>query len=320
MALVEPKVTVAPLLADERETWAAFLRTSSNATFYHDLAFGEVHASRVDRIVNLVFRDEDRVLALLPAGLAMTPAGLELRSPFSASFAGFALGPRLSLRHALAIVSELLAWASRAGVRRIVLQQPPAIYARHLDETIEFALRHAGFEQIATEVTYYLDSVDGVDETVRRNARHARAAGCRFAETDDLDGVWQFLSAEKDERGHPFDIGRESLLALRGALPDRVRCFEVVGEGGRAAALLAYALNARVVLGFHWAQRAEAQQHRPTDLLLLDAIGWALAAGFGIFDLGTTTLGGEPAWGVTRFKEKFRPLAALRRRFAKTTT
>jgi hypothetical protein len=319
VAVAPAEVAVTPLGADERATWADFLDASANGTFYSHVDFSAIHAWKVERVVDLVFREGDRVVALLTAGLARTAAGLELRSPFSASFGGLVVPPRLSLRLALGVVAELGRWAGQEGVGRIALQHPPAFYAARLDESLEFALRHAGFEQVGTELTYYLDTLADVDDTVVRNARRAAAHGARFAEADDVGGVWEFLAAEKAGRGHPFDVRRDDLLQVARTFPGRVRVFEVVQDGRRVAALLAYALTARVVLGFHWAQREEAQASRPTDLLILEAARWALGQGFRAFDLGTTTLGGEPAWGVTRFKEKFRPRGALRRRFARAS-
>ena len=310
------EIAVTPY-AGERTTWEAFLADSSHGTFYHHVDFSAIHAWKVDRVVDLVFREGDQVVALLTAGLVRTAAGLELRSPFSASFGGLVVPDRLSLRLALGVVAALVLWAGQEGLAQVALQHPPAIYGARLDESLEFALRHAGFEQVGTELTYYLDTLADVDDTVVRNARRAVARGARFAATDDVGGVWEFLAAEKAERGHPFDIRREDLLQVAATFPGGVMAFEVIQDDRRVAALLAYALNARVVLGFHWAQREEAQASRPTDLLIFEAARRVLDQGFRAFDLGTTTLGGEPAWGVTRFKEKFRPRGALRRRFVR---
>jgi len=311
------EVTVTPMRPGEEPLWREALDRSAGGTFYHDPAFSAVYAWKAERVANLLFRDGGRVIALLTGGVVRDAEGPSLRSPFSSSFGGLAPVGRLSLRQALAVVAELEAWARREGVRRIVLQPPPLVYASQVDETLEFALRHAGFAQIAAELTYYLDGLDGIDPVVPRNARKAQAEGCRFAETDDLAGVIEFLAGIKTLRGHPFDLRAEDVVRLAAEFPGRVSAFEVTREGERVAAMLAYALSRRVVLGFHWAQRAEAQQHRPTDLLVLEAARWAFARGARVFDLGTTTLGGEPEWGVTRFKEKFRPLGALRRRFAR---
>lgn len=315
MALI--KVTVAPFESHEHRLWDQFLERSANGTFYHDLAFSQLYAWKVERIVNLAFREENRVVALLTAGIAVANGRWELHSPFSASFGGLAVDLHLSLREALAIVRELEGWAKGEGIQQIVLQQPPMIYAECLDETLEFALRYAGFEQIGTELSYYLNSLEGIESGVLRNARKAEVAGCHFGETDDCGGVWDFLAEVKAAHDHPFDIRREDLLRLHDAFPGRIRCFEVVRGQARVAAILAYELNRHVLLGFHWAQRVDAQQYRPTDLLILETARWAFARGLRAFDLGTTTLSGEPAWGVTQFKEKFRPPGVLRRRFAK---
>ena len=310
------KVIVAPLTPGEEPRWRAFLDESAQGTFYHDPAFSAIYAAKARRVVNLVFKEENDPVAVLTGAVVDAEHGPELRSPFSSSFGGFALRGRLTLRQLVSVVSELEAWARQEGVLRVVLQHPPAPYDETLDESLELALRHGGFEPAGAELTYYLTALD-VDPVVRRNLRRAAAAGCEFRETDDVTGVWEFLAAEKAERGQPFDLRRDDLVRLRTTFPGRVHTFEVVQGGVRVAALLAYALSRRAVLGFHWAQRAEAQASRPTDLLIHESARWVFEHGFQVYDLGTVTLGGLPVWGVTQFKEKFRPRGALRRRFSR---
>jgi len=310
------KVIAALLAPGEEPRWRAFLEESAQGTFYHDPAFSGIYAEKARRVVNLVFKEENDQLAVLTGAVVDGEGGPELRSPFSSSFAGFALRRRLTLRQLVSVVAELEGWARQEGIARIVLQHPPAIYGDSLDETLELALRQGGFEAVGTDLTYYLAAVD-VDPVVRRNVRRAATAGCEFRETDDVAGVWEFLASEKAERGQPFDLRCADLQRLHTTFAGRVRTFEVVHAGSRVAALLAYALNPRVVLGFHWAQRADASWCRPTDLLIHESARWVFAHGFQVYDMGTVTLGGVPVSGVTQFKEKFRPRGALRRRFAK---
>jgi hypothetical protein len=312
------QMTVTPMRPGEEAAWRDALERSVNGTFYHDPAFSAVHAWKAAQVVNLIFREAGRVIALLTAGVVDDGVGPVLRSPFSASFGGPVLVERLSLRQAIAVVSALDAWARAEGLARIVLQPPPAIYWRDVDESLEFTLRHAGYTLAGTELTYYLGGLDRLDPVVLRNARKASAAGCSVVQTADLGRVWEFLASVKALRGHPFDLRREDITRLAEAFPGRVVGFEVRRAGETAAAMLAYVLNRYATLGLHWAQRPEAQHLRPTDLLVLEAARWAFARGARAFDLGTTTLDGEPEWGVTRFKEKFRPLGALRRRFVRT--
>lgn len=304
----------------EEGLWRDVLARSANGTFYQDPAFSALYARKVDRVVNLLFREDGRPIALLTAGVTKDAEGARLRSPFSASFGGLVVAEHLSLRQALGVLEHLERWARAEGITQVVLQQPPAIYWRSLDENLEFALRHSGYAQVATELTYYLDGLGRIDPVVSRNARKATAAGCRFTETEDLASVWAFLAEVKSLRGHPFDLDRDDLLRIAAAFPGRVAGLEVRRDGELLAAMLAYLLNERTTLAFHWAQRPDAQRYRPSDLLVLEAARWAFARGARTFDLGTVTLAGEPAWGVVRFKQKFRPFGALRRRFARDLT
>ena len=313
-----PDVSVRPLEEAERDVWRSFVGSSQQGTFYHDPAFFEVYRRKVEAPANLIFRIDGRIVAILPAGIVKNAeSGRELRSPFSASFAGFLTPASLGLGETMAVVEATVRWARDNGVQRIVIQQPPGIYGDSVDDTIEFALRHSGFEQLGTELSYFITPSMPSSSVVARNVRKAEANGCRF-EPIGLEDVWQFISAIKAERGQPFDIQQNDLLAIGAAFPGCVPAFGVFHGDALVAAFVGYLLNPRVLLGFHWAQRAEAQQLRPSDYLIHRAARWAFDAGARVVDLGTTTIGAEPVWGVTHFKEKFLPSGAMRRRFVKT--
>lgn len=313
----EPFIQANPAGPEDEALWRDFVEKSPNGVFYQDMAFSNIYAWKVKRTANLLFRRGSEIIAVMTAGVSEAEGIRELRSPFSSSFGGFAVGRKFSLTQALGVIEALEDWARSQEMRKIVLQQPPVIYSEGVDETIEFALRYRGFRESGVELSFYLNSINAVSEVVLRNWKKACHAGCRFRETDQLGEVWDFLSQVKAERQQPFDIRRQDLLAIRDAFPGRVIAFEVIREDRRAAAMIAYRLNGWTMLGFHWGQLSSAQQYRCSDFLILEAVRWALGRGYRRFDLGTTTLGGEPVWGVTHFKEKFRPLGVLRRRFSK---
>jgi hypothetical protein len=297
--------------------WVGFLESAANATFYHGAPFNNLYARKTKSIAYLLFRQHERPIAALAGGVIDAAGHLELRSPFSASFGGFVLGQPIGLGQVLGIVKALEHWCRKGRIERITIQNAPLVYWQVPDETCEFGLRMSGFESVSDELCYYLCAETPFDAVVARNARKAVQAGCEFLETDDCLGVWEFLAAAKAVRGHSFDFSSGDLLALRDALGTNVRCFEVRRAGQRIAAAIVYQLNQRIALGFHWGQSQQAQEFRPTDLLIKAIAEWAFERGLSALDLGTVTIGGRPVEGVARFKEKFRPKGMIRRRFSK---
>lgn len=312
-----PGVSVREAAADEAAAWSAFVQRSANGTCFHELTFSDLHRHKAGGVRHVWIRSGERAVATITAGEVETPEGRELRSPFSAAFGGFALASGISLRTAIDAVGAFRRWAAAAGYSRIVLQQPPVIYGAGVDEMLDFALRHEGFEIDGVELCLYLETLDRADAALLRNVRRAREAGCTFQPAADLDALWTLLAEVKAERQQPFSLVREDLLNVARVMPGVARGFEVLLAGRRVAALIAYEANSRVTLGLQWGHVSDAQQARPADLLLHETAAAVIASGRR-FDLGTTTLSGVPSWGVTQFKEKFGPAAVERRRWVRT--
>ena len=314
-------VEISELAAGEEGLWGEFLEGAANATFYHSLPFTDYYAFKVREVWRLVFRHKGKVVALLPAGLVEREGRLELHSPFSASFSGFAYGRGLGLADALECVRLTEELARETNLASIAIQQPPQIYYREPSELFDYALMHRGFEIENYEVTPYLplrqDWLSGFSSSTKWAINKLLKGARAHLEVDeDGEGVFRLIREHRQANGIAFPYRFQEVEDLR-RRTGGVHFFGLRAGRELWASCFAYALNERCLLCMHWAHDSGANSLRPMPLLIHLMAAWAAERNFSYMDLGTTTQGGVPTPGLTTFKDNFGPAKVLRRRWWK---
>ncbi|MBF0344340.1 MAG: GNAT family N-acetyltransferase [Nitrospirae bacterium] len=305
-----------PVTDKDDPQWQNLVIKSVNGTFYHSLGYVYVYASKVSEVVCFAFKGADAMVAVISGGIVYSNGTTEFRSHFSSSFSGFCYSLPLKLKDACSVLDLLMITLKDKGVDRIVIQQPPAIYYRQVDEIMEHAMFTSGFVVDNVELTYYLNADFHPVHSVERNLRKAEKMQLSFCQTTDVSMVWKFLYEHKTIKGFYMSVSQEELNLLYGLFPGKIRLFAVYRQEEILAAIIVYCLNDLTVLGFAWAHDQRYQHLRPVDYLLYNTARTLFSEGIRYFDLGTVTIQGQPQWGVTRFKENYQPASALRKCFA----
>lgn len=311
------EIEVYRLKPNEHAIWRGLLSQCTNSIFYQSEEFIGYYSYKTSAVHKLIFYKKGKAIALLPAGIIDTQGELELRAPFSASFGGISHINNLKLKDALGIVSALEGFCKHEAISYISIQQPPIIYYKEPSEIVDFALMYCGFTMQSYDLTCYLSTLKNSAPSVLRNVQKALRNELICEESFGIGQAWEFINEQKKMKGLPLSITKEEGKDLYNLFPEHIKCFVVRLRGKLVGAIIVYLLNEQAALGFAWAQDEQYQDLRPTDLMLYSVVEKMHATGFKYFDMGTITLSGEPAWGVTRFKENFRPSCVLRKRFIK---
>ncbi|MCL4491201.1 MAG: GNAT family N-acetyltransferase [Nitrospirae bacterium] len=311
-------IKLLPLRESDEGLYNDFVEQSINGTFYHNLSFIKLYGCKAKRTITVVFKKRDKIMSVLAGGIIENNGSLTFSSPFSASFTGFCYSKEVKLRDAFDIIALLETHLKSNGISEVTLQHPPIIYCNSLDERFDFALNYSGFKIGTADLTFYIESLSAISSSVLRNVKKAEASGLLFRETEECERVWNFLRQQKSKKGVYFSISLNELKSLKDIFKEKVRFFGVYKGGELLSAMILYCLNRNTALGFTWAQCEEYQILRPTDYLIYNVSRVVFAEGYRFFDLGTGTIGGEPVWGVTRFKENYSPGSAMRKKYIKT--
>ena len=303
------------LSSSERGPWEEFWASCPDALLYQHPDFIDIFSFRAQRAGCIGFWDQGRLAALLPAGLIAEDGLTILTAPFSAGFGGFLLKPGLSIRKMLALLEAARQAAKRLGANAIRLITPPFIYQEQISDALDYALVASGFSEEPGELTAFLSCGKQIGAQARQNAKRALKEGLVFEADYDLAEIHGFIAEEKEKLKFSFNLPLAPLLELNRRIPQAIYGARLALKGATAAAIIGQRINQRASLGFAWAHDPEFSPMKPVDLLLAETARQAFAEGRQFWDMGTVTLGGKLVQGVARFKNKFDPDYALRRKF-----
>jgi len=310
---------VVEISRSELGEWDDFVGSCPGTTFYQTSKFQEHYRGKCERTSYLLFKRGGKLVAGLPGGICREGDGLVLRSPFSASFAGFALRARTGVQACLEVVQALVSWCEREGLQAIEIQQTPDIYGSDNCDEVEYALRRCGFSLRAFEVSHQIPLLNEpesqFEHSARKNYKRGISVGLSVAPSRNIRASYELIAENRARKGGVLSVSFEDLAALMRLFPGRIHAFSVLHEEQEVGAGVFYALSPSCLMAFWWAHRAEAQELRPVNFLAWWVARWAREGGFEAFDLGTTSDGGELNTGLARFKESLGARPFLRRRF-----
>jgi Acetyltransferase (GNAT) domain len=252
------------------------------------------------------------------------PAAVEdsqLRSPYGASYGGFAFQRNPTFTQATRIVESLVEWLEAEHITGATLTQPIAACAALPLDVVAFALLAAGFESVNRDLSSVvrLDSAVPVLETVesraRNAARKAEREGVTVQERGDLDDFWSVMEATFSKHGaHPTHTQTE-FARLAETLPDRVYADLAYHDGEPVAGVGYFVINSLVNSSFYFCQQPDRRELNGLTLCVLRGLERAQKGGYRWFDFGTSTAGMEPRENVFRFKEQFASVGQFRETF-----
>lgn len=314
---------VRAVVADGRrlERWDEDVDRSVNGTIFHLRRFLAYHGDRFrEESRFLLVLDGDSLLAQIPVALFDTGDGRRLRSPYGASYGGFAFQRYPTFAQAGRVVEALLAWAETENVTHATITPPIAACAELPLDVVHFALLAAGFKSVNRDISSLFplggDAVESVLTSRARNtARKAERSNVTVETDADLDDFWSVMEATFDRHGTPPTHTRDEFERLARDLPDRVHADVAYHDGEPVAGVGYFVVNRLVNSSFYFCQRPDRRELNGLTLCVLRGLERAQCDGYRWFDFGTSTAGMQPRENVFRFKEQFSSIGQFRETF-----
>ena len=305
------------------ERWDEDIARSVNGTLFHLRRFLAYHGTRFSGSERfLLVLDGDSVLAQIPVAVSGDPgSGRHLRSPYGASYGGFAFQRYPSFRQAQAIVEAFQEWCRREGITQATITPPIAACAELPLDVFSFALLHAGFRSVSRDVSSLLaldprrPAADAVSARARNTGRKAERAEVTVQTRASIEDFWSVMDATFERHGTQPTHTLDEIDRLARSLPDRVYV-DVAYHASRPVAGVAYfVINQRVNSSFYLCQRPEQRELNALTLCVIEGLERARAEGYRFFDFGTSTVAMQPRPNVFRFKESFTSAGQFRETF-----
>lgn len=303
--------------------WEGFVRSSVNGTFMQDRKFLGYHPSDRFSDHSLIFMEDKRIIAVLPAAVVQQEDKRILVSHPGASHGGLIIKSSLSTKKCLELVSALIEYCAMAGFDYIRLKPVPKVYHRELSEQLDFALRFSGFRLEYTELATVLELKKGeepfvkrvMSDTAFRNYQKALKSGLSVVEDANMNDFWTILENKLRQNhsakpAHTYD----EIKHLKTLYPDRIKLFAAYEGVTPAAGVLAFLLNERVINCFYIAHDDRFQHIRPLNLIFGHMMEWGLKNSFLYLDWGISTekKGSSVNTGLFHFKEGYGGHGVLR--------
>ena len=307
---------------NNQEDWDHFIQDSDNGTLFHERKFLNYHPP--DRFLDhsLIFKNKNKIIALFPATVKSNREEINLISHSGASYGGFVYKD-ISIHNAFYLVEDLLDYARGNNFKRIIITIPPIIYCNRLNNHIEFALIHNGFQYLKRELTSVIKLNNTMKEVLALYKNEARTAinkaqrmGLKIKISSDYDAFYSILIPNLELHGNlsPTHNVKE-IKKLVELFPDKIFLFGAFLGEKMIAGIIIFICNSRVALAFYISDKKEYQLYRPVNLLVYQIMQWALERNFSYIDLGTISINMKLNWGLGKFKETFGARAIFRDTF-----
>jgi hypothetical protein len=303
--------------------WEEFVGASINGTFMQERKFLGYHPSDRFSDHSLIFMEDNRIIAVLPAARVQHADKCILYSHPGASHGGLIIEPSLGTKKCLELVSAFVDYCAKAGFDYIRLKPVPRIYHSGLSDQLDFALRYSGFEIEYTELATALEfKKEGepflkqvMNPTAFRSYQKALKSGLSVIEDADINDYWPVLESKlKQNHNAKPTHSLEEIKHLQTLYPDRIKLFAAYKGTMPAAGVLAFLLNERVINCFYIAHDDQYQHMRPLNLIFGYMMEWGGQNSFLYLDWGISTegKGSSVNTGLFRFKEGYGGHGVLR--------
>lgn len=268
--------------------WDEAVRASRNGTFLHLRGYMDYHRDRfVDS--SLVARDDDRIVALLPA----CREGDTLYSHRGLTYGGWLVPSRhFDVTTMLEVWNKATDFLRGIGIANIVYKPVPHIYHSYPCEEDLYALFRAGAQLVESNISATIDLDEPLlfDRGNKRNVNLAIKNGVVVGESTRWTDYWQVLDSllmEKYDR-HPVHT-LEEIDLLRSRFPENIRLFTATQGDEILAGVVMYFCGNEVAHSQYIASTEKGRDLKALTLLFDHLIKEASQAGFRYFDFGIST-------------------------------
>lgn len=302
-----------------KERWDDFVLNSNNGTMFHLQKFFDYHEPGKFKFNHLMFVEGDKLVALLPGAMI----GDKFESPIGASY-GSIVTKDIRFSEAMEIVSTLLDYGKKNGIKEFELTAAPVVYEVYPNQNLDFAMLWQGFEYSL----HYISSAIKLDpnreiiprfsQTIRRNIRKTfRNPDIHVEINERYDQFYPILLKNKAKHDVKPTHSYEDLLKLKELLPDNLKLFMVYYKDIPIGGSLMFFVNKTCALCFYNMLLYEYDQYKPIQRIMYEVVKYSTEQGYSYVDIGVSQDTSAdnpmtPSMSLIEFKEKFDAKTVMR--------
>jgi len=194
---------------------------------------------------------------------------------------------------------------------KITIKQSPGFYSLANPIWLHESLIEFGF-QASAEVNHHVDLRDPslkekIHKMEHRKIKKCETDGFSFEQVlkPDIDQVYSFLAKCRSHQGLSVNISKNQLNSILSKMPKDYFVYAVKTANNELAALtVLLRVNQSVIYNFLPAFDRNFKSHSPMAFLHFRLFQELMGLGYRYWDLGISSVGGQPQRGLIKFKER----------------
>ena len=249
-----------------KSLWNEFVKNSKNGHFFFQRNYMEYHSDRFEDFSLIVFDDNDKLIAILPANIKENI----LYSHQGLTFGGFLVDDKMKTETMLEIFELLKQFLKEKNIVKIVYKCIPYIYHTKPSEEDRYALFRNEAKLIRRDVTSTIDLTEQARYSKGRKwtINKAKKESIEIFESNDYEIFWELLTGvlESNHEAKPLHT-LEEIKELANLFPKNIKLFLAKKDERVAAGALIYE-NQNIVHTQYLANSGEGREIGALDLLI----------------------------------------------------
>lgn len=284
--------------------------------------FLELNSDKVDCIYYLVGEDTKRRFAF-----AVGSKQNEWLAPFSAPFSNIVLlRESTTVEQIWDFINVLNKFAQTEKAKSINIYLPANVYDEQTNARIINALLGNGYKMLFWDINYSFDLKkinletysDDITHMARKNLKIALNNNLHLFHCDKFEDkvkAYNIIKTNREYRGFPLRMTQKQLMETVQIVEHDFFIVEV--DGKELAAAVVYHLTKDVAQVVYWGNIPDTEHYKPINFLAYKLIEFYKKLNFRLLDVGISTEGGKPNFGLCAFKESLGCTASMKSRFLK---
>jgi hypothetical protein len=318
-------ITIRKYKISLKKEWDEFVESSDNGTIFHKRDFLTYHIGRKFIDHSLLFYQKKHLIAVFSASERYLDGKIVLHSHPGASYGGFVFN-KYSFNLVESVINCLENYLKSTLINEVFLVQPPSIYGKKYDETIEYSLK---WNNYSTDEIYISSAINlkgnPLTRIHKRKKRYINKplADCYNLEwNDDFEGFYPILLENKKKHNITPTHTLKELKLLFKRFPNKIKLLMLYKNETPIAGTLNFIANNNVVIIFYNMIYYGYANQQPATHLIGETIKWATTEKYKWLDFGVSQLPLNnnplsPHKSLIQFKEQFGATGFLRRAYRK---
>ena len=251
---------------NQKNNWNEFAKKSKNGHFLFQRDYMEYHSDRFEDFSLIVFDDNDKLIAILPANIKENI----LYSHQGLTFGGFLVDDKMKTETMLEIFELLKQFLKEKNIVKIVYKCIPYIYHTKPSEEDRYALFRNEAKLIRRDVTSTIDLTEQARYSKGRKwtINKAKKESIEIFESNDYEIFWELLTGvlESNHEAKPVHT-LEEIKKLAILFPKNIKLFLAKKDERIVSGALIYE-NQNIVHTQYLANSGEGREIGALDLLI----------------------------------------------------